>query len=95
MKILCPYCGEEAREYHKPILKIMNPLLFLDPKYYCKKCEEHFRTPLKDGENPVPKNLTKTEKIFKKILKVLEIFIKLILIIFIIWIIVSVIIEVF
>ncbi len=43
----CPFCGGEGRQYQKIFIKIIYPLLFLDPKYRCENCKEMFNEPRK------------------------------------------------
>ena len=49
MKIICPYCGGEGKQYQKSWVKCIYPLLFLEPKYKCKSCKELFNESHKTG----------------------------------------------
>lgn len=51
-KIICPYCKGQAREYRGIVIKILNPILFLTPKYICMDCKKLFNTPYEE-ENKV------------------------------------------
>ena len=90
-KIFCPYCGAEGTPYHKTWITILHPLLLLDKKFYCNKCQEIFIVPLKPGQQPKPKKNTGADKI----LKILDKTIKFVLVIFIIWLLYSIIREQF
>ena len=48
-QITCPYCGGEGKKYQSDAIKMLIPVLYLVPKFQCKKCKELFKESHREG----------------------------------------------